>query len=180
MSPRARAALLLTALTAATSGGVAAAGLQEPSRHAVIVSVRIDAPREAVWALVTGFEELPAWRPDIAAVHLGRTPDGRPLVVEESTAGHRETWIVTQARYPDLLELQVTGEAEAKTWTYTFFPEDDESRMTLIEEVTEPNPLLRGARRLSGSRERRLEAYVDAVATRAAAQSDAASRVQSP
>ena len=182
MSPRARVALLVAGLLTVTSGGVAAAGLQEPPRHAVIASVWVEAPREVAWTVVTAFEEVATWRPGIAAVHLGRTPEGLPMVVEESAAGVRETWLVAQARYPDLLELRVTvgPAAEAKVWTYTFFPEEDGSRVTLIEEVSEPNPLLRGVRRLAGSRERRLEDYLEAGAARARAQSDAASRVQSP
>ena len=80
---------------------VVAIGAALPRDHVATGQVRVNAPRAAVWAIVTDIDAFPQWRPGVTRVERLPDHEGRPVWVEHSSSD-RITFAVDASRPPDL------------------------------------------------------------------------------
>ncbi|GAB7536847.1 SRPBCC family protein [Burkholderia sp. 3C] len=120
-----------------------------PTQPNVSQSVEIAAPAERVWAIVGGFNALPAWLAPVLASRLsddGRTRHleirGGLVVVEQllehSDAERRYSYTILEGPDPvtdyiATLSVERTGDASAKaTWQSRFTPNDPQGAARMV------------------------------------------------
>ena len=141
-----------------------AIGAMLPTEHTATMSAGLEAPPERVWALITGIERFPDWRPDVESVTRLEDRDGLPVWRESLGTGRltfrAEAWepprrLVARIADPDL--------PFGGTWTYEIEPATGGSRLTITEDGEVRSPVFRFMSRFIFGHESTIRAYLDAV-----------------
>ena len=138
-----RWALVLAAVLVALLVLVAAAGMVLPQGHVAVVTAEYRQSPDAVWAVMTDFQEAPSWREGVD--RMERLPDrkGRPVWRESGPRGGM-AFEVTETEPPRRLVTTIVGDLPfGGRWIHEVEPTDAGSRVTITEEGEVYNPLFR-------------------------------------
>ena len=134
-------ALLLAGL------GTAAAviGARLPKTHVAASRIRLNAPPDQLFGIVTLFEGYAAWRPGLDRVEMGPIIGGMPSWFEICSRISRVQFRVVEMRPPHHLvtcivndKLPLSGQ-----WSYRFEPDGDATLITITAKEKIHHPLLR-------------------------------------
>lgn len=123
----------------------------------------VPAPIDKVWDSVSGFDELGAWAPDIAALERVEDVDGLPsyrMEGEDSVV----TFTFTTVRAPRELSVEVRDSLDSYggTWSYQLTEVDGGTRVEVSEDGWTDPPYFRFAFWVFG-RDRTISRYLDAL-----------------
>lgn len=105
-----------------------------PREHVTARSIDLQQPPEAIWAVITDFDDAPAWRQDIAAVRREER-GGETVWVEVDQTGDEIAYRTLESQPPNQLVREILGEdlPFGGRWTFRIAPEDGGSRVTIRE-----------------------------------------------
>ena len=115
-----------------------------PEHHRATSTARYQEPPDTVWATITGFEQIPTWRPEIK--EMKRLPDGEngPVWVEVSNTGEIPYEVVEQhPPYRMLTRIADPDMPFGGTWTYEITAVEGGSALKLTEDGEIYNALYR-------------------------------------
>jgi hypothetical protein len=131
-----------SATLAILAGGVALIAHFFPMRHEVIRSATLDAPVDAVFAMVSDVERYPQWRSDITTVE--RLPDdGAGARFREISGKGAVTYRIESSRAPTEFRVRVDDEAlPVGGWrSYSLASSEFGTELTVIETGEVYNPV---------------------------------------
>lgn len=146
--------LLLAAL-------VLAGGLMS-REHTVTREAEFAAAPAAVFAVIADLEATSTWRPGVVQVKRLADDAGRPVYREASVYGP-VTYVVSEARPPEHLVLDMVGPGIDRTWTFDLAPAGSGTRLTIREQAQIENPMARFLSRFVTGHGKNLQAYLDAL-----------------
>ena len=137
-----------------------------PKRHRVARSLRLDRPREAVWARIVDIEGSAAWRSDLRAVEPARDEDGAPLWIEVARDGGSTAYRTIEERAPERLvrEIVPQGQPYGGRWIIELREQGGGTVVRVTEEGEVYNALFRFVGRLILGYARTVERYLRALA----------------
>jgi uncharacterized protein YndB with AHSA1/START domain len=140
-------------------------GLMLPRDHLAQMSIRLTASPERVWSLVADFSGTARWRPEVTAVEMEPSADGRVRFVEVSRHGRTPFEVIAQEA-PDKQVVRVVdaGLPYGGTWTWALMPTNPGTRVTISEAGFIRNPLFRVMSRLFFPPTATMDRYLHALA----------------
>jgi len=138
----------LVVLAAVATAVAAAIGMSLPEAHEATRSARIDAPRDAIYAVLVTPEDYPRWRPDVKRVEL---LDADMFLEEEP--GDSIRFRISERQPPSRVVIVVDDDYVPFTgsWTFELTQEGrqgEATRVRITERGTIPNPLFRAMARV--------------------------------
>ncbi len=154
------AALVALALTPVLVGALL------PKRHRLVRSLRLEQPREVVWARIADIEQSPTWRSDLRAVEPAHDEEGEALWVEIEREGGSTTYRTIEERAPERLvrEIVPRGQPYGGRWIIELHEQDGGTVVRVTEEGEVYNALFRFVGRLILGYARKVERYLRALA----------------
>ena len=150
----------------AAVGFVVIVGSLIPRTHTATRSVRLAAPPEAVWGVITDFPNHPSWRAGLKSID--RLPDrnGHP-VWSERAGGETMPIEIEVFEPPRCMVGRIADDALpfGGTWTYEIEPDGGGSRVRITEDGFIKPPLFRYVARTLGYAGT-MEKYLRALAAR--------------
>lgn len=135
--------LVVAAVLVALFVLMAASGMMLPQGHVAVVTAEYGQTPEAVWAVMTDFQEAPAWREGVDRMERLPDRDGRP-VWRESGARGGMAFEVTEVDPPRRLVTTIVEDLPfGGRWIFEVEPAPAGSRVTITEEGEVYNPLFR-------------------------------------
>ncbi len=137
-----------------------------PKRHRLARSLRLDRPREAVWARIADIEGSPAWRTDLRAVEPARDEEGAALWVEIERDGGSTAYRTIEERPPERLvrEIVPQGQPYGGRWIIELREQAGGTIVRVTVEGEVYNALFRFVGRLILGYARAVERYLRALA----------------
>lgn len=137
--------LYIALLLVAAAMGAAYVGTRLPRTHVAASRIRLNAPPEQLFGIVTDFEAYPSWRPGLDRVELGPEIDGLPSWYEICARISRMHFRVAAMQPPHSLvtcivndKLPLSGQ-----WIYRFEADGEGTLLTITEKENIHHPLLR-------------------------------------
>lgn len=120
-------------------------GMRLPKTHRAASRIRLSAPPERIFEIITDFEAYPTWRPGLDRVERGPDFDGLPSWYEICARISRVHFRVVESQPPRRLTTCIVSDQIPVTgfWTYEFEPNDDGTILTITEQESIHHPLLR-------------------------------------
>ena len=121
--------------------GVVLVGFSLPVKHVHQAGVRLKAPREKIWDLITGVQNFPTWRKELASVEnitdksWKETDQSGDSITFEFVEVTRAKRLVTKIIDKDL--------PFGGTWTFVLSEQNGESELTITENGEVYNPIFR-------------------------------------
>lgn len=137
---------LYAALMIVASGmAVVFIGLRLPKTHLAVSRIRLNAPPEEVFAIVSDFESYPAWRPGLDRVERGPDIDGLPSWFEVCAKLSRVQFRVVESRPPERLATRIVDDRLPLSglWIYDLAASDGGTLLTITERENIHHPLFR-------------------------------------
>jgi hypothetical protein len=137
---------LAVALLIVVSGMAAAfVGSRLPKTHSAASRIRLSAPPEQVFGIITDFEAYPAWRPGLDRVERGPDIDGLPSWFEICARIGRVHFRVAECQPPRRLVTRIVNDRLplAGVWIYQLEACDEGTLLTITEKEKIHHPLLR-------------------------------------
>lgn len=143
---------------------VALIGMLIPKRHRASSTARFKASAEQIWAAITDFQAMPAWRPGLQRVERLPDQNGHPVWLEVSRQGkmpleliemHPPHRMVGRIADPDL--------PFGGTWTYEITSEPGGATLSITEDGEIYNPIFRTMARFIFGYHATLEGYLRAL-----------------
>lgn len=137
---------LYTALLLVAAGmGAAYVGTRLPRTHVAVSRIRLNAPPERLFAIVTDFEDYPSWRPGLDRVEPGPAIDGLPSWYEVCAKISRVHFRVAEMQPPHRLVTCLVDDKVALSgrWIYRFEADGESTVLTITEQENIHHPLLR-------------------------------------
>jgi hypothetical protein len=125
--------------------GAAFIGARLPKTHRAASRIRLSAPPEEIWAVLTDFEAYPTWRPGLDRVERGPDFDVLPSWYEICGRFGRVHFRVTASEPPHRLATQIVSDRLPLSgiWLYQLEKDGDGTRLTITEQESIHHPLLR-------------------------------------
>lgn len=130
--------------------------------HTVTREAEIAAAPAAVFAVIADLEAMSTWRPGVVQVKRLADDAGRPVYREASVYGP-VTYVVSEARPPEHLVLDMVGPGIDSTWTFDLAPAGSGTRLTIREQAQIENPMVRFLSRFVTGHGKNVQAYLDAL-----------------
>ncbi len=140
-------------------------GLLRPADHVAAITVRLAAPRDRVWAVVTDFTAQPQWFGEVTASERIADIDGQPAWKERF--GGFDATLVQRERVEGtriVREVLPSGSFSG-TWSYDLADDGAGTRLTVTEHGHVGNPFFRGVMAVMDPRAT-MRAYVAALGSR--------------
>jgi uncharacterized protein YndB with AHSA1/START domain len=161
-------------ITAWIAGGLAAAvllvvliGVFLPVRHTATVERELAASPDEVWAVITGVEQFPEWRPGVDRAERLEPIQGWPAWREDGPDGPITFTIAAlEPRRRLVTEIVDEGLPFGGRWTYLLEPVGAGTRMTITEDGFIYSPVYRFVSRFFIGYEGTAQTYLDALAAR--------------
>lgn len=120
-------------------------GKRLPKTHVAASRIRLSAPPEQVWAIISDFESYPTWRPGLTRVELGLEIDGLPTWYELCSQHSRVHFRVVESKPCSRLVTAIVGAdlPLAGTWIYELAEDGDGTVLTITERENIHSPLFR-------------------------------------
>lgn len=133
---------------------VTVVGYLLPKGHIATRTVRLGAPPETIWALVTDYSAQPTWRSKLKAVERAPDQNGHEVWREIASDGSVMPLETLDAIPPAKLIRKI---ADPKlpfggTWTYELTPDGAATRITITERGEVYNPIFRVVSRFMNQR----------------------------
>lgn len=134
-----------------------------PRQHAISVRARFARPTSEVWKVITDFDALPSWRPELKSV--ARLPDvaGLPAWIEHSQRVSLPLEVVELDRPRKLVTRIADDDGKLPfggTWTWYLRDVQDGCEVTLTENGFITNPVFRVIAHFVLGYSRTLETYL--------------------
>jgi uncharacterized protein YndB with AHSA1/START domain len=138
-----------------------------PARHSVTVTREVAATPDEVWAVITGVEDFPAWRPGVVRAESLEPIGGWPAWREEGPDGTL-TFAVAAVEPSRMLVTEIVDEGLpfGGRWTYTLEPTPTGTEITITEDGFVYNPIYRIVSRFFVGYETTADTYLQALAAR--------------
>lgn len=160
MKKRGKWLVIAGVVLAVAAGGVIAEGARLPVEHTAQRTVQLDAPPEAVWALIATPERFAQWRSGIKTASALRSGGAWSGWREEGSFGPM-AFSVVQSAPPRRLVARITGDDSfGGTWSYVLEPAGSGTRLTIIEDGEVYNPIFRFVSRYVMGHHRTIDGYV--------------------
>jgi hypothetical protein len=158
--------ILLALVLALLAAGLI--GRRLPRTHRAAGRIRLKAPPEAVWTIITDFEGYPTWRPGLKCVERGPDFDGLPSWYEICSRHGRAHFRVTESEPPQRLVTRLADDAlpVSGRWVFDLQPDGDGTVLTITEWEDIHHPLLRFLERYVLSYYGVIDVYLVALAAR--------------
>lgn len=120
-------------------------GMMVPKDHSAASRARYDQPAEVIWTAITGFSDMPSWRPGIQKVEHGQDRNGHPVWIEVSKFGPMPMEVEI-FEPPHRMVLRIADEKLpfGGSWTYVIdAAEQGGATLTITEDGVIHNPLFR-------------------------------------
>jgi uncharacterized protein YndB with AHSA1/START domain len=121
-------------------------GANLPERHTQIASLTVRANRVTVWKVITDYEKMPEWWPDIKAVRFETRPNGEIWTWNRDSHGEEIAFRTLGQREPEQLIREIVGEnlPFGGTWTFDLSDvSDGHTRIMITEEGFVKPPVFR-------------------------------------
>src|SRR5438132_5574636 len=122
-----------------------AVGTLLPKAHIVSRSLKSQVPSEEIWQLVSDFQNVPTWHPEVTKAE--RLPDqhGREVWRETYKGGHLMKLETTEFLPPRRVVRSIADEKGPFTgrWEFDIMAVEVGSRITITEKGEISNPLIR-------------------------------------
>jgi uncharacterized protein YndB with AHSA1/START domain len=140
-------------------------GFLLPVAHTVTRRIRIQAPPDALWRLMTDLAGSAAWRPDIEKVEVLPDENGHDRWREIDQRGQVITFERVEVEAPRRLVQRIadTGLPFGGSWTYEIAPDGDGSIVTITEQGEVYNPLFRFVSKFIFGHSATIERYLQAL-----------------
>jgi hypothetical protein len=137
--------LYIALLLVAAGMAAAYAGSRLPKTHVAASRIRLNAPPEQLFRIITDFEAYPTWRPGLDRVELGPAIDGLPSWYEICARISRVHFRVTEMQPPHGLVTCIVNDRLPLSgqWVYRFEADGDGTLLTITEKEKIHHPLLR-------------------------------------
>jgi uncharacterized protein YndB with AHSA1/START domain len=135
--------LLVVVVLCTVVGCVFAIGATLPQNHVVSRSLKISAPPDTVWGIITNVADFPKWRNDVKSVEQVK---GTTLFTwREITAHGKLTFEATKFERPQHLVAHIADKDQGfgGNWDYQIEPDGNGSKITITEFGEVYNPLFR-------------------------------------
>jgi uncharacterized protein YndB with AHSA1/START domain len=157
--------LIAVAALAGLVGLAAVVGALRPKTHVATHVVLLSASPDRVWAEIADVERQPEWVPDVTKVERLPDRDGKPSY-REHFGQFDATTVVTESDPPRRLVKNILpGGPFYGSWMWELTPEGEQTRLTITEQGTVPNPLFR-AMMIFHDNTKSSRDYADALARR--------------
>jgi len=125
-------------------------GSRLPKTHVAASRLRLEAPVDEIWEIVTDFTNYPKWRPGLARVDAGPMIEGQPSWYEYCSSKIKVHLKITECEPKKRLVTQLVGEKLPifGAWEYEFTDDKGGTMLTITERDKVYNPLLRFFTRL--------------------------------
>jgi hypothetical protein len=133
-------------------------GLLLPAEHTAVSRIRLEQPRDAIWAVISDFENYPDWRPDVT--RMKATRDGAGWEEEPSRIAFR----VLESDPPSRLVTEILpGLPFGGTLTIRLVPEGLKTAVILEERGTIRSPLFRFVARYAFGYHSAIDGYLKSL-----------------
>jgi hypothetical protein len=142
-------------------------GSQLPSHHTVSRSIVVPRKPAEVYAVVRDFSSAPSWRSDVQKTELTTLPDGKVgfrEVGSQGTVNYELSEDVPSQRM--VTRITDTDLGYSGSWTYTFAPEQDWTRVTITENGEVSNIVFRFMSRYIFGHTSTIDSYLASLAKR--------------
>lgn len=141
-------------------------GSRLPRTHVAASRIRLSAPPEKIFAIITDFEGYPGWRPGLDRVERGPDIDGLPSWFEICGKMSRIQFQVVESLPPRRLVTRIVNDKLPLSgrWTYELEEDGPGTRLTITEKENIHNPLLRFFDRFVLSYHGVMDVYLTALA----------------
>lgn len=141
-------------------------GARLPRTHLAASRIRLQACPEKVFGIITDFENYPSWRPGLDRVERGPDFDGLPSWFEICAEFSRVHFRVTELQPPNWLVTRIVNDKLPLSgqWTYRLEGDGEGTLLTITEEESIHNPLLRFFDRFVLSYHGVMDVYLTALA----------------
>ena len=149
-----------------TVGAMALIGLLLPKRHVVTRRAHFPQGQDHLWLVMTDHTQEPTWRPALRRIERLSDRDGRPVWREFGYGGHSMTLETVEVHAPARLVRRIAAPARPfmGSWIYTLAATADGSTLTITEDGTISNPIVRCLARGTRTQHRTIDAYLHALA----------------
>lgn len=142
-------------------------GMLLPVGHVASVRVRLHQSQEAVWKVLTDFENHPSWRSGLTKMERLSDRDGLAVWREEGKFGPL-TYEITEQQPSERMVTTIAdpGLPYGGSWTYEIAPEGEGCSVTITERGEVKNPVFRFMSRFVFGHHATAEAYLGDLAGR--------------
>lgn len=129
------AAPIVVGLIAAVAT-IVVGGLFIPRGHRTSRAIRLSAPPEQVWAVITDFPSHPSWRPGVKSIQREADRDGRPVWREFDKHGQSMPVEIMIFTPPSRMVGRIADDSLpfAGTWTYEVTADEKSTRLRITED----------------------------------------------
>ena len=140
-------------------------GAMLPREHLAQMSIHLAASPETVWGLVADFGGTARWRPEVAAVEMQPSTNGRVRFVEVNPHGRTPFEVVAQERpRKQVIRVMDEGLPYGGTWTWELMPTNPGTQVVISEAGFIRSPLFRVMSRLFFPPTKTMDVYLRALA----------------
>jgi uncharacterized protein YndB with AHSA1/START domain len=140
-------------------------GAMLPRDHLARMSIHLAASPDTVWSLVADFSGTARWRPEVTAVEMQPSTDGRVRFVEVSAHGRTPFEVVAQERpSKQVIRVMDEGLPYGGTWTWELMPTNPGTQVVISEAGFTRSPLFRVMSRFFFPATRTMDGYLRALA----------------
>jgi len=161
--------LLIVAALAALVAIVVVVGALLPQNHVAARRVRLSAPPDRVFAVISDVGATASWRKDISSIDMLPAEGGNTMFREQQRGGDAVTYRVEALEPPRrmLVRIADTGLPFGGTWTYEVAPASSGgSEVTITERGEVYNPVFRFMSRFVFSHYATIDGYLRALGTK--------------
>jgi uncharacterized protein YndB with AHSA1/START domain len=117
---------------------------------------------EAVFSVISNFQQAPSWRPDIKQVEILPPENGHVRFREQGSNGSI-TYEVTDIQPPRRMVTRIVDKSLpfGGSWTYELTPTSDGCRLTITENGEVYNPVFRFVSRFIIGQTRTIDEYLN-------------------
>jgi hypothetical protein len=158
--------LIVVAVLVAIVGVVALVGATLPQNHVASRTVRLSAPVDTVWSLVTDVARYPTWRKDVSSVEI---VEGKPLLTWREVSGKdRMTYEATESepRSHFVAHIADKGLPFGGSWDYRVVPDGTGTTITITENGEVYNPIFRLVSKYVIGHTASIDKYLSALSVR--------------
>jgi hypothetical protein len=143
-------------------------GMLLPKAHVISRSLKVKAPPDKLWLVISDFQNVPTWHPEV--IRVERLPDhfGQEVWRECYKNGSSIELATMELLPPHRLVRSIADERGPFTgcWQFDISPTEDGSELTITENGEVSNPLFRFMFRLFMDPAASLEGYLRSVDAR--------------
>jgi len=158
--------LVVVAVLVAIVGVVALVGATLPQDHVASRTVRLSAPVDTVWSLVTDVARYPTWRKDVSVVEI---VESKPLLTWREVSGKdRMTYEATEAEPLSHFVAHIAdkGLPFGGSWDYRLVPDGAGTTLTITENGEVYNPIFRFVSKYLIGHTTTIDKYLSAISAR--------------